>query len=44
MNNSRNWRNKSIDQTPDDRDGGGSNKNYTYAVGKRAGSTIAGDR
>lgn len=34
--NTRNWRNKSIDTTPDD--------HYQYSVGKRGGSTAAGDR
>jgi hypothetical protein len=35
--NTRNWRNKSIDNTPD-------NEHYAYPVGKRTGSTAAGDR
>ena len=38
--NSRNWRNKSID-TPDV---GGSDGHYAYPIGKRAGSTVAGER
>ena len=36
--NTRNWRNKSIDTTPEIPD------HYSYPVSKRAGSTAAGDR
>jgi hypothetical protein len=35
--NTRNWRNKSIDTTPD-------NDHYAYPVGKRTGSTANGER
>jgi hypothetical protein len=38
--NTRNWRNKSIDNTPEN----GQDHHYAYPVGKRAGSTAAGDR
>ena len=36
--NSRNWRNKSIDTTPEHHD------HYQYQVAKRAGSTAVGER
>lgn len=36
--NSRNWRNKSIDTTPEQQD------HYQYQVAKRAGSTAVGER
>jgi hypothetical protein len=35
--NTRNWRNKSIDTTPE-------NDHYSYPVGKRNGSTANGER
>ena len=35
--NARNWRNKSIDNTPE-------NDHYSYPMAKRTGSTAAGDR
>ena len=36
--NTRNWRNKSIDTTPEKQD------HYQYQVAKRAGSTAIGER